>query len=158
MKKQFLKFLKSFCYAYNGIVVAVAEERNFRFHVVMAIYVLGFSAFYNFTRIEYLVIIICIAGMLSLELVNSAIERAVAKPDAKHDHFAGMAKDIGAGAVLVFSIGCLFSGLVLFWDTVVMAKIWVFFTTNILLGVLLVASIVASVFFVFKKEEKEIDK
>ena len=46
-------------------------------------------------------------AVLALELVNSAIERAVDKPDTTHWWTAGAAKDMAAGAVLVMALGTL---------------------------------------------------
>ena len=56
-----------------------------------------------------------VAAVLALELVNSAIERAVDKPDTTHWWSAGAAKDMAAGAVLVMAVGTLLVALCVFW-------------------------------------------
>ena len=90
------RFVDSFLYAAQGIRTAVREERNMRFHLCAAFYVYLFSLFYGFGKTEYILITLMVCGVLALELVNSAIERAVDKPDTTHWWTAGAAKDMAA--------------------------------------------------------------
>lgn len=137
-------FAASFRYAAQGIRAALREERNLRFHLCAACYVYLFSLFYPFGRTEYLLITLMVCGVPALELVNSAIERAVDKPDREHDAAAGAAKDMAAGAVLVFSIGCAACGVVLFLDFEVLGDILAFFVQYPLAAVLLAVSLAAA--------------
>lgn len=75
-------FFRGFGYAWSGLVTAVREERNLRFHLVAGAFVLYFSRFYDFTRGERLLLVALICGVVALELVNSSIERAVARARA----------------------------------------------------------------------------
>ncbi len=134
-------FAASFRYAAQGIRAALREERNLRFHLCAACYVYFFSLFYPFGRTEYLLITLMVCGVLALELVNSAVERAVDKPSPEHDRAAGAAKDMAAGAVLVFSIGCAACGLALFLDGAGLANIAAFFGRRPLALVPLAASL-----------------
>ena len=123
MKSELRKFIRGFRYAGQGIAAALQQERNLRFHVCAAAYVLAFSRFYRFTAVEYALLAVCIAGVISLELVNSAIERAVDRPDAAHWAAAGAAKDMAAGAVLAGSLGAAAVGVLLFWNPAVVRQI-----------------------------------
>ena len=49
--------------------------------------------------VEVALVAVCVAAVLRAGLVNSAIERAVDKPDTTHWWTAGAAKDMAAGAV-----------------------------------------------------------
>lgn len=147
-------FAQSFRYAAQGIRAALREERNLRFHLCAAGYVYLFSLFYPFGRTEYLLITLMVCGVLALELVNSAIERAVDKPDRDHDKAAGAAKDMAAGAVLVFSAGCAVCGAVLFWDVAVLRAIAAFFLRHPAAAVLLAASLAAAWRFVWQTGAK----
>lgn len=98
MKSELRRFLRGFHYAASGIWAALRAERNLRFHLCAAVYVLLFSRFYSFGRLEYALLFLCIGGVMSLELANSAVERAVDRPDAEHWAAAGLAKDMAAGA------------------------------------------------------------
>lgn len=155
MKKQMIAFFKGFKYAYNGIKVTILQERNFRFHLVIAFYVYLFSAFYNFSKIEYVIITMLIGGVLALELVNSAIERCVAKPDKAHDGYAGLAKDMAAGGVLVFAIASAVCGVILFFDIAILQNILQFYKTNLVALAILALTIILNIFFVFKINKKD---
>ena len=43
-------FLRSFVYAGRGVWFCIRHERNFRFHMVAAIYVLCFAPLFSLTR------------------------------------------------------------------------------------------------------------
>lgn len=105
--EQLTRFARGFVYAYNGIRAAVQEERNFRFHLCAAFYAFVAAFWAELDPVETALIALCVAAVLALELVNSAIERAVDKPDTTHWWSAGAAKDMAAGAVLVMAVGTL---------------------------------------------------
>lgn len=154
-------FLRSFVYAANGIRVAIKEEKNLRFHLCTTVYVFIFSCFYPFGKVEYALLTVLVAGVMALELVNSALERAVSRPSPERYVTAGAVKDMAAGAVFIFSCAAAVCGILLFWDTAVFARIFDFFSSHIILLVLLLLSFVASGWFVLgfgpqkaKKERK----
>ena len=74
----------------------------------MAAYWAGLSA------VETALIALCVAAVMALELMNSAVERAVDKPDTTHWWTAGAAKDMAAGAVLVMAVGTVIVAVCLF--------------------------------------------
>ena len=143
-------FFSSFRYAASGIAAALREERNMRFHLCTALYVALFSLFYDFTAAEYGLLAVVCAGVMALELVNSALERTVENPEPARWHTAGVVKDMAAGAVLVFSIGAAMCGIALFWqpDTLLYILGW-FAARPICLG-LLALSLVLAWAFVFQ--------
>ena len=98
------RFARGFVYAYNGIRAAIREERNFRFHLCAAFYAFLAAFWAELAPVEVALVAVCVAAVLALELVNSAIERAVDKPDTTHWWTAGAAKDMAAGAVLVMAL------------------------------------------------------
>ena len=130
-------------------MLAVRQERNFRFHLCTAFYVYLFSLFYSFDALRYMILTVLVGGVLALELLNSALERAVDKPEPKRYTLAGQAKDMAAGAVLVFCIAAVACAVPLFWDVAVFAQIVAWFAGHLpaLLGLLL--SLAASGWFVF---------
>ena len=67
---------------------------------------------------------------------------------------AGVVKDMAAGAVLVFSIGCAVCGAVLFWDVAVFRRMFAFFAARPLLAVLLAASLAVAWQFIFGKRKE----
>ena len=125
--EQLTRFARGFVYAYNGIRAAIREERNFRFHLCAALYAFVAAYWAQLPAVETALIALCVAAVLALELVNSAIERAVDKPDTTHWWTAGAAKDMAAGAVLVMAHGHAHCGAVcLFWPR--LGTLWANFT------------------------------
>lgn len=142
-------FFRSFGYAAKGVYTALREERNMRFHLCAAIYVGLVSAFMGFSAVEYALVAILVCGVMALELVNSAIERAVDAPDPAHWLAAGAAKDMAAGAVLVFSMSAAVCGVLLFWRPARLLAMWEWFLAHLPLLFLLCASLPAAWIFVF---------
>lgn len=122
------RFARGFVYAYNGIRAAIREERNFRFHLCAALYAFVAAYWAQLPAVEIALIALCVAAVLALELVNSAIERAVDKPDTTHWWTAGAAKDMAAGAVLVMAIGTVIVAVCLFWPR--LNILWAAFTAR----------------------------
>ena len=99
---------------------------------------------------------LCIGGVMALELVNSAVERAVDKPDVAHWRAAGSAKDMAAGAVLVFSAAAVVVGLCLFGDWNVLCRIMKLYTGNLPAAAVLLLSAVLAVLFIRGRKPKDI--
>lgn len=110
-------FLKGFFYAFRGITDCVCNERNMRIHIVIAVYVLFFSQFYNLSNAKLAIVLVVIAAVLSLELLNTAIERACDAITRTNSQLIKIAKDVSAGAVLVMAVTAAFTGILIFWDT-----------------------------------------
>lgn len=142
-------FFRGFVYAAKGIAAAVQQERNFRFHICAALYVYVFSIFYHFSAIEYIVLTLVVVGVMAFELINSAVERVVDIACPAQAPLAGLAKDMAAGGVLVFSIGAAVCGIFLFGNKQGLLSIYTFFTTNIIWLVVFVCSIILCSWFIF---------
>lgn len=110
------KVLKSFPHAFRGFHLA-SQERNMRFHLIaMVIVVLAGFVFY-IEILEWLILLICIALVISLEAVNTALEDVCNKLrddlGLSYDSTKN-ARDISAGAVLVSAIISSIIGLIIF--------------------------------------------
>ena len=104
----------SFKHAYEGILYAVTKERNMHVHVSFAILVIIAGALFGISYAEWLICLILIALVLSLEMVNTAIEAVVDMITTKEDPKAKVAKDTAAGAVLITSVVAAFIGIIIF--------------------------------------------
>lgn len=142
------KFVKSLGYALKGIITGIKEERNVRIDIVAAFYVLVFSNFYDFTVTQKLMLVFICFTVLGFELMNTAVERAVDKPDKEHWLQAGAAKDTAAGGVLLVAIGAATAGIMLFWDVEVFRKIFSFFVNYPIMILCLAVTIFASYKFI----------
>lgn len=113
MRSEIKRFGRGFIYAWNGIRAAVQQERNFRFHLCASCYVFAASYLAELSEVEWALIFLCVTAVLGMELMNSAVERAVDKPDTTHWWSAGAAKDMAAGGVLLVALGALAVGICL---------------------------------------------
>jgi diacylglycerol kinase len=99
-----IKLFKSFGYAIKGMLVAVREEQNMRIHLI-AIAVVTFAGIYlGLTAIEWAVLALTIGSVISMEMINAAIESLVDHVSPEFNKEAGKIKDLAAGAVLVAAI------------------------------------------------------
>lgn len=104
----------SFKYAFSGILAALKEEPNLKFHFLAAILVLIISYFLKISKADWIIIILVIIFVISVELTNTAIEAVVDEfVDLSHPG-AKLAKDISAGAVLISAIGAIVVGTIIF--------------------------------------------
>ena len=109
-----MKLLKSFGYAWNGLKVAVKEEPNLKIHLAIAVVVIAMGFYFHISTIEWTVLLILIGVVISLELLNSAIERLTDLVTKERLPLAGKVKDISAAAVLVASVIALLVGITIF--------------------------------------------
>ena len=104
----------SFKHAYEGIIYASTKERNMHIHLLFAVVVILAGVFFSISYIEWLVCLIFIALVLSLEMLNTALEAVVDMITTKEDPKAKVAKDAAAGAVLITSLIAAFVGIIIF--------------------------------------------
>lgn len=112
MEKKY-PILKSFGFAFKGLNYAL-KERNFRLHLASTFLVISLGLYFNINRIEWIVILFCIGLVLSMELVNTAIEEIVNFISPEHNLRAGKIKDLSAAAVLIASIFVLIIAIFIF--------------------------------------------
>ena len=91
---------RSFVYAFAGIAYAWRTQRNFRVEVVIGALAtsLGLLLAVNLASI-----LVMIALVLTLEMVNTALEALVDLSSPTYHPLAKIAKDVAAGAVLMAS-------------------------------------------------------
>ena len=124
-----VKFFRGFVYAFRGLCRCVREERNFRFHIGAALHLFVYMPFFHVTRGEAGVLVILCALVLSLEAVNSAVERAVDVTGVVSPT-AGAAKDMAAGAVLLAALAAVAGGVVILWRPAAFAAMAMFFVRH----------------------------
>ena len=113
------KRLKSFQYAFNGLKVLIKEEPNARIHLLLTIIVISAGIFFNISVNEWIVVSFAIALVISMELLNSAIENISDLVSPEKNAFIKKAKDQGAAAVLISAIGAFIIGIIIFLPKVI---------------------------------------
>ncbi len=106
--------LESFNFAFEGIIHVLRTQRNMRIHFAVAVVVLVAALAFDVSRLELIALLIAIAFVLIAEMVNTAIEAAVDVASTSFDPMAKLAKDIGAGAVLIAAINAIAVGYLVF--------------------------------------------
>lgn len=119
MSYSFKKQLKSFTFAWKGILTCAGHEQNITFHLIAAIIVLAAGFCFGISRTEWMVVMLCIGTVIAAELFNSAIERLVDMVSPEWKKIAGEVKDIAAGAVLVTAIAAAIVGMIVFLPYVI---------------------------------------
>lgn len=114
MSYSFKKQMKSFTYAWKGILTCAGHEQNITFHLLAAIIVIIGGFLFNITHVEWMMVMLCIGTVITAELFNSAIERLVDLISPEWNKIAGEIKDIAAGAVLVTAVAAATVGLIVF--------------------------------------------
>ena len=89
--------LKSFTFAFDGIVYVLRTQRNMKIHFAAAFIVFGGSLFFQLSRVELVALLITITFVLMTEMVNTAVEAAIDTFGTAFDPMAKIAKDVAAG-------------------------------------------------------------
>ena len=106
--------LRSFNYAFEGVIHVLRTQRNMRIHFAIAAAVLILAFIYDVTRLELIALMISIAFVLIAEMVNTAVEATIDLSTPSFDPLAKIAKDIAAGAVLVAALNAVAVGYLVF--------------------------------------------
>jgi diacylglycerol kinase (ATP) len=95
----------SFKYAWAGITYGFQTQRNFRIHLAVCALAISLSVFLHLETVEIAIIAVTSGLVLTLELMNTAIESIVDLTVKQSYHeLAKIAKDCAAGAVLVAAL------------------------------------------------------
>lgn len=108
-------FIASFNYAVQGIVSALKTERNLKFHYLAAIGTIFISLFMDFTRTEFLILVMAITAVVVAEMINTAIERTIDLIVQEYNPIAKYVKDVSAGAVMICAMSALIVAYLLFY-------------------------------------------
>ena len=106
--------LKTLSYGFNGILYTLKHERNMVIHFLVMILVIIAGIVFKITFVEWGVCFVLFALVLSLELMNTALENVVDLVTEEKKAKAKVAKDAAAGAVLVAAIFAVIIGISIF--------------------------------------------
>ena len=107
---------ESFGHAFDGIGWIFVHERNFQIHVIATIMVLLLGLWLDLSRSEWLVLLVFLVLVPTLELVNTAGEIVcnIVRDELHLDYAATkIPRDLLAGAVLYSTLGALVAGAVI---------------------------------------------
>lgn len=108
------KFINSFKYPMSGLRYAYKNEQNLMVDIGMAVLVIISGFVFKISIAEWAILTITVGLVISLELVNTAIEAVVDLVTENYHPLAKVAKDTSAAAVLVLAIVAIIEGLIIF--------------------------------------------
>jgi diacylglycerol kinase len=119
------KMLRSFGYAFEGLLALFRYENNARFHLLVAIGVLLAGIGFDVDSKEWALIALAIGGVWAAEAFNTALEKLcdLVSPDF-HPQIKTI-KDLAAAGVLVVSGVALVIGVLVFGE-----KLMIIFNTK----------------------------
>ena len=104
----------SFRHATAGLRYLLTSQRNARVQASIGVGVLALAAILRVSRVEWAIITLLIALVLTLEALNSAIEATVDLVTSDYHPLAKIAKDVAAGAVWLMAIASVVIGAIIF--------------------------------------------
>jgi diacylglycerol kinase len=107
-------FIRSVGFALQGIFQFFRTERNGRIQGLIAILAIAAGSFAGLERMEWVALLFCIALVISLEMLNSAIEKVCNVYTMDFHPVIKVIKDVAAAAVLWSSIFSMIIGVVIF--------------------------------------------
>ena len=96
-------------------------QLSFRVHIVMAIAVIIAATVMRMNMWQWCLLLLCIAGVLTAEMFNSALEHFAKAVEKDHNPQIGEALDTASAAVLFASLGAALVGSIIFLD-----RLWEF--------------------------------
>ncbi len=115
-KKDKWSWFKKFGYAFRGIYVSLKEESSLVVHFVIGtiVMVLGIILNSKMSYTDWCIVVLLVAIIISMELLNTAIENIIDVVMFEYNVNAKKIKDISAAATLVLTIASVVIGLVIF--------------------------------------------
>jgi diacylglycerol kinase len=114
VRRYILNRWRSFGFAFKGLKTLVVTQPHARIHLV-AIGVVALAGYFTrLSAVEWAVLVVCMALVLALEAVNTALELLTDLVSPEYHPLAGKAKDVAAAAVLIAAIGAIVVALLIF--------------------------------------------
>ena len=103
----------SFGFAGSGLAYLVRTQRNARIEIFAGAAACALAAWLRIGRLEWAILAITIAMVLSLEGINTAIEAAVDLSTPQKNPLAKVCKDLAAGMVLLGAVASVAVGVLI---------------------------------------------
>ena len=115
-------FLQACSNAVNGIIYCATTQTNITKQLILGTIVMILSLFYDFTTSEFLCLTFAVFFVIFAELINTALETIVDLYVDTYHPKAKIAKDVGAGAVVLTAINAIIVAYFLFFRETEMSK------------------------------------
>ncbi|MGB5554709.1 MAG: diacylglycerol kinase family protein [Flavobacteriaceae bacterium] len=106
--------LKAIRYAVRGAILLIRTEASIKVQVFIGLIMTALGFYFDITSVEWILQIFAISLVLSIEGLNTAVEKMA---DFVHPDFnekIGFIKDISAGAVMIVSSASVIIGFIIY--------------------------------------------
>ena len=108
------KRLKSFVFAFNGLIYTLKYEHNARIHLFAAICVITAGFLFKISAMEWIAVVFACGLVLVSEIINSAIEQIADVVSPQLNEKIKIGKDLAAAAVLIAAFIAVIIGIIIF--------------------------------------------
>ncbi len=113
-RDELVAFLRSFVYAWHGLVYAVRTQRNARVHMALGSAAIILGLLLRISPVEFAMIFVAITLVFIAEMFNTVAEACIDLVTKEYHPLARIAKDVAAGAVLLNAMLSVAIGLLVF--------------------------------------------
>jgi len=113
------RILKATVWSMQGLRAVWLHESSFRLEVYLFVVLAPLGGWLGETPVERVLLIGSLLLVLSIELLNSAVEAVIERYGAEFHELAGRAKDMGSAAVFV-----MMANVALTWAAIVGARLF----------------------------------
>lgn len=107
-------FLRGVGFAIEGIGSLIKNDRNFKIHIFLFALVCMAGIYFQISVFEWISVFMISALVISLEIINSAIERLCDLYSVEQNPKIKIIKDICAAAVLIAALFSVAIGILIF--------------------------------------------
>lgn len=104
--------------ALDGIIYAITTQSNIKKQLIIAVAVMLISLFFDLSKAEFLCLMFTVVLIIVAEMINTAIETVVDLYTDLYHPKAKIAKDVGAGAVVIAAINAIIVAYFLFFEKI----------------------------------------
>ncbi len=108
-------FHKSLWNAIKGIVWMLKSEKNFQLEILALLINLFLIVYLQVNSTDTAIIIIVCFSVLSLEILNTCVEKICDMIQPEYDERIKIIKDIAAASVLLMAIASVFVGILVYY-------------------------------------------
>lgn len=109
------RLLHSFIDAARGLYFTFKNEQNFRVQILISAGVVAAMIYFPLKSWERILVVLMIIMVLTMELLNTALEYYADLLKPRLHHYVRVVKDIMAAAVLLTALGSLIIGIIIFY-------------------------------------------
>lgn len=116
MKKFIFGRIKAVFYSIKGAIILIKTEHSVQAQIIVSLFFIFLGFYFKISATEWMFKILAISLILSIESLNTAVEKIC---DFIHPDFnkkIGFIKDIAAGAVFFAAVFAIFVIYYIYWD------------------------------------------